>query len=53
MNNLVYFFENKNFETSMQTYLNPQFKGHCRNTTKNIMRNQFIQDKDILIQIFF
>ena len=37
----------------MQTYLNPQFKGQSRNTTKNIIHKQFIQDKDILIQMFF
>ena len=37
----------------MQTYLNPQFKDHSRNTTKNIIHKQFIQDNDILIQLFF
>ena len=47
------FSKNKNFETYMQTYLNLRFKGHSRNTTKIIIHKQFIQDKDILIQLFF
>ena len=53
MNNLFIFSKNKHFETCMQTYINPQIKSHFRNTTKNIIHKKIIQDKDILIQIFF
>ena len=33
----LFIFSNFFFATCMQTYINPQFKSHSKNTTKNII----------------
>ena len=45
--------ENKKFQSCVQDCLNPQFQGHSRNTTKNIIYKTFKKDKQDLMRIFF
>ena len=33
--------------------MNPQFKGHSRNTTKNIIYKTFKKDKELIIGMFY
>ena len=47
------FSENKRFESCVQNYLNPQFKSHSRNTTKNIIYKTFKKDKELIIRMFY
>ena len=37
MNNPLFFSESKYFEEYVKNALNPQFKGHSRNTIRNLI----------------
>ena len=50
MNNLLFFSKSKYCEEYVKNALNPQFKGHSRNTTRNLIHKQFNEDKLKLIQ---